>query len=373
VQGDAKTGIQRVVRNVLREWLENPLEGYRIEPVYATHTEPYKYARNFLANFMGDSEEQMIDEPIDYAPGDSFFGLDFQPQIQVVQSGFYQHLRRQGVTVKFMVYDLLCVQMPHFFPPHSDKNFLKWLNVVIESDGAVCISNSVAEELTAFVNKSHRNNQKRFFKINSNHLGADLRDAQPSIDIQQDSILELEKIKNNISFLMVGTLEPRKGHLQVLDAFECLWKEDKPINLVIAGKKGWMVDDLVERLSGHSELNKRMFWLQGISDEYLERVYSESTCLIAASYGEGFGLPLIEAAQHKLPIICRDIPVFREVAGEHAYFFSARNAQDLAAAIKNWLTLNNFEKHPKSNDMAWLTWNESSKKLSDVLTSTKNI
>jgi glycosyltransferase involved in cell wall biosynthesis len=266
-----------------------------------------------------------------------------------------------------MVYDLLCVQMPHFFPPHSDKNFSTWLSVVLESDGAVCISNSVAEELATVVNKSQRNNKNRVFKINSNHLGADLRDAQPSNDVYQDNILELEKIKNNISFLMVGTLEPRKGHLQVLDAFECLWKADMPINLVIAGKKGWMVDDLVERLSGHSELNTRLFWLQGISDKYLERVYAESTCLIAASYGEGFGLPLIEAAQHKLPVIARDIPVFREVAGDHAYYFKVEQPYQLAKAIESWLSLMNIGQHPNVDNMPWLTWYESTAQLSKEL------
>jgi glycosyltransferase involved in cell wall biosynthesis len=368
-QRDAKTGIQRVVRNVLREWLENPPEGYRVEPVYATHTEPYKYARKFAAKFMGHPEEQVTDEPIDFAPGDSFFGLDFQPRIQAAQSVFYQHLRRQGVTVKFMVYDLLCIQMPHFFPPHSDENFLTWLNVVMENDGVVCISNAVAKELTAVVNNSQRNNKRRLFKIDANHLGADLRNAHSSTDIHQDSNLELEKIKNGISFLMVGTLEPRKGHLQVLDAFECLWKAGKSINLVIAGKKGWMVDDLVKRLSGHTELNKRLFWLQGISDEYLERVFAEGTCLIAASYGEGFGLPLIEAVQHKLPVIARDIPVFREVAGDHAYYFATEDTKGLSLSIKNWLVLYENGKHPKSNNMLWLTWNESAENLRNVLIS----
>jgi glycosyltransferase involved in cell wall biosynthesis len=194
-----------------------------------------------------------------------------------------------------------------------------------------------------------------------------LRDAQPSNDVYQDNILELEKIKKNISFLMVGTLEPRKGHLQVLEAFECLWKEDKPINLVIVGKKGWMVDELIQRLSGHSELNKRLFWLQGISDEYLERVYSESTCLIAASYGEGFGLPLIEAAQHKLPVIARDIPVFREIAGDHAYYFKADKPHQLAKAIESWLFLMNNEQHPNVDNMPWLTWHESSAQLYKTL------
>ncbi len=373
VQRDARTGIQRVVRNVLREWLENPPEGYRIEPVYATNTEPYKYARKFITNFVGAHEENVVDEPIDYAPGDLFFGLDFQPQIQVTQAEFFKFLRQQGVTVKFMVYDLLCIQMPHFFPLNSDKNFLTWLNVVLESDGAVCISNSVAKELTYLVNKNQSDKRRRLFTIDVNHLGADLLGEQSSIDIHQYSILKLEKITSKVSFLMVGTLEPRKGHLQVLDAFEALWKAGHNINLVIAGKKGWMVDDLVTRISEHSELNKRLFWFNGISDEYLEMLYKESTCLIAASYGEGFGLPLIEAAQHKLPIIARDIPVFREVAKENAFYFASMDIQELVLSIKNWLKLYKNKENPNSINIPWLTWRQSTRNLTNTLTSSESI
>jgi len=162
---------------------------------------------------------------------------------------------------------------------------------------------------------------------------------------------------------MVGTLEPRKGHVQVLEAFEQLWQAGHGVNLVIVGKQGWGVESFVERLCAHPELNKRLFWLEGISDEYLEKVYAASTCLIAASYGEGFGLPLIEAAQHKLPTIARDIPVFREVAGEHAYYFDGKSPDALAQSIKAWLTLHGADLHPKSNDMPWLTWKQSARQL----------
>ena len=65
----------------------------------------------------------------------------------------------------------------------------------------------------------------------------------------------------------------------------------------------------------------------------LEKVYAASTCLISASEGEGFGLPLIEAAQHKIAIIARDIPVFREVAGDHAFYFNGNESTDLPKAI----------------------------------------
>jgi glycosyltransferase involved in cell wall biosynthesis len=97
----------------------------------------------------------------------------------------------------------------------------------------------------------------------------------------------LSLLAQNNNFLMVGTLEPRKGHEQVLDAFEMLWQSDLPVNLVIVGKQGWMVEELADRIRTHSELNKRLFWLEGISDKYLEQVYKVSSSLIAASYGEG--------------------------------------------------------------------------------------
>jgi glycosyltransferase involved in cell wall biosynthesis len=124
-----------------------------------------------------------------------------------------------------------------------------------------------------------------------------------------------------------------------------------------------MVDDVCEKLRTHAELNQRLFWLEGISDEYLEKVYAASTCLIAASYGEGFGLPLIEAAQHGLPILARDIPVFREVAGEHAAYFKAETPSELAAVMKSWLSDYQKNKHPKSSGMNYLTWKESAEIL----------
>ncbi|MCR2832000.1 glycosyltransferase, partial [Acidithiobacillus ferrooxidans] len=110
------------------------------------------------------------------------------------------------------------------------------------------------------------------------------------------------------------------------------------------------------------------FYLQGISDEFLKAVYDASTCLLAASEGEGFGLPLIEAARHGLPIIARDIAVFREVADTHAFYFSGKEPQDLAGAIQDWLALFHANRHPKSEGMPWLTWAQSADRLKRILT-----
>jgi glycosyltransferase involved in cell wall biosynthesis len=129
--------------------------------------------------------------------------------------------------------------------------------------------------------------------------------------------------------------------------------------LVIVGRQGWMVEDLQCLISNSREHEARLFWVQGASDEYLESLYRSSSALIAASEGEGFGLPLIEAAARSLPLIARDIPVFREVAGEGAYFFNASSAEEMAKAIDDWLDLDSKGLAPTSDCISTIRWDES--------------
>lgn len=366
VSRDARTGIQRVVRNVLKEWMDNPPAGYVVEPVYATVDQGYRYARSFTRRVYGSSAEVLQDEPIGFTAGDIFFGLDLQPHVVFVHRSFFQELRRQGVQVKFAVYDLLCVLMPQYFPHGSADAFTQWLKVVAESDGAICISRTVAGELADWV-KENGPVRERPFMINWSHLGADRDGLESNKATPIDADAVLDQLRKRKSFLMVGTLEPRKGYLQCLRAFEQLWQSGMEVNLVIVGKQGWMVENLADCLRGHHELKKRLFWLEGISDGCLDNIYTTSTCLIAASEGEGFGLPLIEAAQHKLPIIARDIPVFREVSGQWAYYFSGTKPVDLSEAVKAWLELYRENRHPRSIGMPWLTWEQSASRMRDIL------
>ena len=370
VQRDAKTGIHRVVRNILNEWLHNPPVGYRVEPVYATVEDGYRYSNRFTQEFIGvgaDKAEQ-DDEPINYAPGDFFIGLDLNHHVPRVHDGFLSSMHQAGVNVIFLVYDLPPIQFPQYWEAkHAvDQVVREWMSVITKYDGAICISKTVADELACWHKESGASRQ-RPFKIGWFHLGADIDNSDTAKGLPAGDVTILVQMQSCPSFLMVGTLEPRKGHAQVLDAFEQLWQSGVDVNLVIAGKQGWMVETLVDRLRVHPELNKRLFWLEGISDEYLEKVYAASTCLIAASYGEGFGLPLIEAAQHKLPIIARDIPVFREVAGEYAYYFNSTQPEGLAESIQTWISLYENSQHPKSDAMPWLTWKESAAQLQKAI------
>jgi glycosyltransferase involved in cell wall biosynthesis len=370
VQRDAKSGIQRVVRSILQEWLLHPPVGYRVEPVYATAGKPgYRYARQFTLRFLGCPADLLRDEPISYRAADVFIGLDLQPAIIPEQQHFYQAMRRQGLRVQFVVYDLLLIHLPHCFPEGGTHLFENWLKVIAQSDGAVCISKAVALELAAWL-KQFAAPHDRPFDISWFHLGADTNRSAPAAGLPASADAVLQNLRARPSFLMVGTVEPRKGHRQVLEAFESLWAQGFELNLLIVGKRGWQVDALADQLHAHPQLGKRLFWLEGISDEYLAAIYADATCLIAASEGEGFGLPLIEAAQHKLAIVARDIPVFREVAGQHAFYFAGAQQADLAEALKTWLQMHAAGLHPRSDDLPSLTWQESAAALEKLLLTT---
>ena len=368
-QRDYKTGIQRVVRGILLEWIKRPPDGYRVEPVYATAEQPgfYRYARQFTLKFLDSQPGSLADEPISYRAGDIFVGLDFYAQLVMLQNSFYQAMRRQGVSIHFVVYDMLLLHLPHCFPEDPSLRFEEWLGVVAQCDGAACISKAVADELATWL-EAHGPKRERPFKLTWFHLGANIDRSAPTTGLPENATSVIASLRTQPSFLMVGTVEPRKGYAQTLAAFEALWAQGENVNLTIVGRQGWIVESLVGKLRAHPELGHRLFWLEGISDEFLEQIYAASTCLIAASEGEGFGLPLIEAAQHKLPIIARDIPVFREVAGEYAAYFSGKAPDDLAQAIIAWLQLFASGQHKTSAGMPWLTWEESAKLLLEAIT-----
>jgi glycosyltransferase involved in cell wall biosynthesis len=363
---DARTGVQRVTRSILRELLDSPPPGYEVMPVYTSDALPgYRYAHTFTAAFL-ERAAAGPDAPLDYRCGDVFLGLDLAPHLVPRQQPFLQAMRRDGVRVYFVVYDLLPVLMPQYFLPRTDDGHRAWLAAISAFDGAVCISRAVAQELVTWqlANAAPR---LRPFDVAWFHLGADVQRSVPSRGLPGDAGSVLAAIAGRPSFLAVGTIEPRKQYGQLLAAFELLWADGVDANVVMVGKQGWMMDRLALQLRAHPENGKRLFWLEGISDEYLEKVYAASSCLVAPSVGEGFGLPLIEAAQHKLPILARDLPVFREVAGDRAVYFHGTAPQDLATAITGWLALDASGAAPPSADMAWMSWADSARQLMQVV------
>ncbi|MGI8933496.1 MAG: glycosyltransferase family 4 protein [Phormidesmis sp.] len=367
---DAKTGIQRVVRSILMGLLENPPSPYEVVPVYWDGTD-YRQARQFISKLLPDlfssAAVSAIDRIVDIACNDIFLGLDLTAHLAPNTQTILERFRNLGVEIYFVVYDILLIDHPEWWPGDFGITFQRWLEIISElSTGLVCISQATAESVKDWL-VYFPPERVDYLAINHFHLGADIDKSVPTGGLPEDSADVLAALQSLPTVLMVGTVEPRKGHAQALNAFDLLWQSDVEVNLVIVGQHGWDVEDLVKRLNTHPELGQRLFWLKGISDEYLSKVYSASTVLLAASLGEGFGLPLIEAAQRQLPIIARDLPVFREVAGNCAFYFDGEQPEQLAAAVEKWLALYRKGDIPRSTEMPWLTWAESTQQLLNAI------
>ena len=370
---DAKSGIQRVTRAILRQLLIASPDGWQVRPVRLDRTVmAYRYANRFWRELgLGNDIAEDDDEWLDSQQGDVFLGLDLVADCVPPAQHWFARQRRRGVKIYFVVYDLLPVMRPDWFPEVIAQCFPLWLQTIATvSDGLIGISRAVADDIKVWLDTA-KIDRRRDLHLGYFHLGADIESSQPSRGLAQNTPEVLAALREKPTIVMVGTVEPRKGHVQAFAAFEKLWASGVDVNFVVVGKAGWRLNGFDDALRRHPEANKRFFWLEGISDEYLEKVYEVASCLLIASKGEGFGLPLIEAAQKGLPVIARDIPVFREVAGDHAFYFDGDDAETLARAIRNWLDLRAVGKAPLSVGMPWLTWRQSAEQIIDVVFGTR--
>ena len=154
-QRDANTGVQRVTRSILKQLLENPPAGYVVEPVYGTPERPgYRYAKKFTQNFLQLDQAVPEERFIDVRRGDIFLGLDLQHHVVTRNQDYYAHLRDLGVKVYFLVHDLLPIQFPHYFRAGAADEHQRWLSVISQSDGVICVSRTVADQYVDWLAQS---------------------------------------------------------------------------------------------------------------------------------------------------------------------------------------------------------------------------
>jgi glycosyltransferase involved in cell wall biosynthesis len=135
-------------------------------------------------------------------------------------------------------------------------------------------------------------------------------------------------------WLVVGSLEPRKNHAVVLDAYEIYLQHSQQRRpLVLAGGKGWKSDDLHHRIAGMIERGVPVTALGYVPDSELATLYRESFALLAPSWHEGFGLPLVEAMSAGLPALASTKASLPEIGGSAARYIEPDNPGSWAAAM----------------------------------------
>ena len=133
--------------------------------------------------------------------------------------------------------------------------------------------------------------------------------------------------------MLLSTLEPRKNIRQIFSAYaELVSKNDDTPKLVVAGRKGWMVEKELE--SVRKNFSEHICLTGFIDEDDLRAVYSHADIFVDASVYEGFGMPPLEALAYGVKhVLVSDIPAHREVLGNDAVYFSVHDVNDLAVKM----------------------------------------
>lgn len=360
---DAKTGIQRVSKAIVREWLMNPPKGFDVRPICASRWHPFRYCdpADFLETVR--PRQKCCLANVNAGPDDIFLSLDLTAHILPHHHLQLEQWKIAGAKIFFVVYDLLPTLKPEWFTDKGVSAQKRWLRTLaIYADGAACISRTVANDLDTWLTDT-LGHFPPGFKTCTFPLGSDILGRAPAIIRGIDFAAQGTGNTRLRTVLMVGTVEPRKGYALALSAFEHLWAESANISLAIIGKAGWQVESLVGRLRSHPEMGRKLIWIENGDDEVLCALYETCIGLLAASEGEGYGLPIVEAAHFGLPVLARDLPVFREIAGDSATYFDETQPENLAHIISCWVDSIDHGTVVRPDGTMLFSWEESAREL----------
>ncbi|WP_418318630.1 glycosyltransferase family 4 protein [Piscinibacter sakaiensis] len=227
----------------------------------------------------------------------------------------------------FLVHDLIPVLHPEYCRPgESERHERRLKNMLRLGAGLIANSSSTRDELATFADGAGLPLPPT--------VVAPLAPAIAASGEVGASPLE----GGRPYFVVLGTIEPRKNHLMLLQAWQRLVARhrDAAPHLVVIGQRGWEsenVDDLLERsrvLAGYVTV------LRQCTDGMLQTWLHHARALLFPSFAEGFGMPVVEALAAGVPVIASDLPVLRQLAGEIADFIDPLDAIEWIGAIEDY-------------------------------------
>jgi glycosyltransferase involved in cell wall biosynthesis len=278
----------------------------------------------------------------------------FYPDAFWYRSTYLTFTRYPAIRI-LLLHDIIPITMPDACDAVYSTMFKNSLTGVIKNvEGIIAISRSELATIKSFFTNTEMSKHVLF---DYNYWGANFHISEPASDPIRRNIVEV--FSGTPTFIMVGTLEPRKNHKFVLDAFERFWHEGGKASLCIIGQVGWNGSSLKERIDKHDLLGSQLFFFQDINDAELAYSYEHCAGVVFASLAEGFGLPLVEAMWYGRPVLASDIAVFHEIGGSYPLFFRPDDIGSLVMQIANCIRAEQGKMPPAQ----WLTWDQSVENL----------
>lgn len=332
------TGIQRVTREIIIRLLETRQEDVVLlhynarDNVYhrIDNTMFFEYYRHGTGVKNKMITGQKIELP-DMKKGSVFFDLDAAWMCRVKRSWLLPILKKQGVRIVAHIYDIISVTHPQYCLERGVYNFMDFIGAhLLYADDIIVNAGATVTELQKLADTLQ-------IPLPACHvvpLGADFSKKAEVGDEQVPAELK-QAVRSGPYLLMVGTIEPRKNHKLVLEAYDQGLKQ-MGYHVIFAGYMGWNMETFEEQLKKHPDFEKGIFHFEGLDDKGITYLYQNAKFLAFCSYTEGFGLPIIESILRGTPVIAADIPVSREVGGDYPQWFPQDDAGALCRIVERY-------------------------------------
>lgn len=213
-------------------------------------------------------------------------------------------LDREQAAMVCLVHDLIPLQFPEYARADGvAKHGLRMKTVMAYADGIITNSHATMAALSPWLDQSNHRHD-----VAVAYLGTHVGVAGP-VD---------QSIESRPYYACIGTIEPRKNHLLLLNLWRKMATERGAINipkLVIIGRRGWENEQVVDMLERCAVLRNCVEEHNNLSDDGVAKMLMGSRALLMPSFAEGYGMPVCEALALGVPVICSDLPSLREAGG----------------------------------------------------------
>ena len=238
-----------------------------------------------------------------------------------------ERLKRQGTKFVCLVHDLIPMELPEYVRPRAAARHRRRIDTVARlSDGIICNSAATRDALAPYLGQAGRAPP-----VVVAQLGVSA--AAPRHETARDE---------RPYFVCLGTIEPRKNHLLLLNIWRRLAEQagtgpgGAVPRLLLAGRRGWENENALDMIDRCGALAGVVEQRHGLSDEAVRSALLGARALLFPSFAEGYGLPLAEALALGVPVLCSDLPVLREVGGEVPEYLDPLDGMGWMNAVRDY-------------------------------------
>jgi glycosyltransferase involved in cell wall biosynthesis len=238
---------------------------------------------------------------------------------------YASEIRRRQLAPIYFAHDLIPITHPQFCRAGEDLRHRQRVRTMLETGKALIVNSQATRAALACYASEHRMRLPEC-------VVAPLAPAALAAPAERPPLA-------HDYFLILGTIEPRKNHMLLLNLWRQLVRQhgEAAPKLVVIGRRGWKCEREMEVLSHCTSLRRHVLHVPRCGDLELSSWLHHARALLFPSFAEGFGMPLVEALSLGVPVIASDLPVFREIAGAVPDFLDPKDEPAWQRAIANYM------------------------------------